>query len=409
MTRAALTQPTPLDVACGLAFGAAAGGSPLPRPTGTPAAALDAAMTAALQRSPCVVSFSGGRDSSLVLAAATRVARREGLPDPIPVTNSVRAARDADESSWQEAVVRHLQLGEWLCLEWDDELDAVGPFASRVLRRHGLLWPFNVHFHVPLLEAARGGALLTGIGGDELFAAACAPRAAGVLRGRVRPESRDVRRVALRYLAPDVAKRWWLCRTHPIHTLPWFTDTGRATVLAAAVQQDAAEPRGLTGRMAWVRDLRYLGVGVAALDLVARDADVQIGHPLLDRGVWSAVCHAAHPIGFLSRTDAMRSMFAHLLPGAVLERASKAGFDEVFFRSPSRSLVRSWTGAGVPHDLVDVDALRAHWDTTAPLAQSFTLLQAAWLASSAEALAQDSDDGVQRVPSLRPAQAPYRA
>ena len=39
----------------------------------------------------------------------------------------------------------------------------VGPIAQRVLRRHGILWPTNVHVQVPLLEAARGGTLFTGI------------------------------------------------------------------------------------------------------------------------------------------------------------------------------------------------------------------------------------------------------
>ena len=38
-----------------------------------------------------------------------------------------------------------------------DELDSVGPVAQAVLRRHGPLWPFNAHFHMPLLERASGG------------------------------------------------------------------------------------------------------------------------------------------------------------------------------------------------------------------------------------------------------------
>ena len=54
-------------------------------------------------------------------------------------------------------MVAHLQVRDWLRLDVDGELDAVGPVARRVLRRHGLLWPFNVHFHAPMLEAARGG------------------------------------------------------------------------------------------------------------------------------------------------------------------------------------------------------------------------------------------------------------
>ncbi len=137
---------------------------------------------------PCVVSFSGGRDSSAVLAAAVRVARREGLPLPIPSTNRFPAAKDSHESDWQERVVAHLGLDDWLKPEFTDELDCVGPVATSVLRRHGLLWPFNAHFHVPQLEAAAGGSLLTGIGGDETLSASSWARAQAVLSGRAKPE-----------------------------------------------------------------------------------------------------------------------------------------------------------------------------------------------------------------------------
>ena len=63
------------------------------RPAGTALAALEAAIMPALLRSPCLVSFSGGRDSSAVLAVAARLARGAGLADPIPITIRVPAAR----------------------------------------------------------------------------------------------------------------------------------------------------------------------------------------------------------------------------------------------------------------------------------------------------------------------------
>ena len=160
---------TPLEVASGLVFGLA---PPRPLPTeiaGEPIDAFERAILPALQRPPCVVSFSGGRDSSAALAVAVRVARREGLPLPIPSTNRFPAVKDSHESDWQERVVAHLGIDDWLRPEFTDELDCVGPIATSVLRRYGLLWPFNAHFHVPHLEAAAGGSLLTGIGGDEIL------------------------------------------------------------------------------------------------------------------------------------------------------------------------------------------------------------------------------------------------
>jgi asparagine synthase (glutamine-hydrolysing) len=122
---------TPLDIATGMPFGAPRRPAPLP----APAAGLDAAILPALRHGPCLVSFSGGRDSSAVLAAAVAVARREGLPEPVPVTLRAPHAPRADESAWQERVVGHLGLGDWVRLDAGDELDAVGPHARRALTR----------------------------------------------------------------------------------------------------------------------------------------------------------------------------------------------------------------------------------------------------------------------------------
>src|SRR5206468_12200197 len=97
------------------------------------------------------------------------VARREGLPPPIPATNRFPEFSLTNEDEWQERVVRHVGLEDWVRLDWTDELDLLGPYAEKVLRRHGLAFPSNLHFHDPLMEAARGGSMLTGVGGDEIF------------------------------------------------------------------------------------------------------------------------------------------------------------------------------------------------------------------------------------------------
>ena len=71
---------------------AAAAAAALPETAATPRAAFEAAILPGLRRSPCLVSFSGGRDSSAVLATATAVARREGLPLPVPITHRFPSA-----------------------------------------------------------------------------------------------------------------------------------------------------------------------------------------------------------------------------------------------------------------------------------------------------------------------------
>ena len=74
---------------------------------------------------------------------------------------------DPDEAGWQEQLVTHLSLLDWPRVEISDELDLLGPYARRLLGAHGNQFPFNAHFSAPLVEQARGGTLITGVGGDE--------------------------------------------------------------------------------------------------------------------------------------------------------------------------------------------------------------------------------------------------
>lgn len=349
----------PVELATGIVFGASPV-EPLPA-GGAPETALE---RAARIDGPVFVSFSGGKDSSAVLAAATRVARREGRPDPVPLT--LRAAHEphSHESEWQERVVAHLGLSDWVRIEIDDELDAVGPYARRTLERHGLLWPFNAHFHLPLLERAAGGTLLTGIGGDELWASSRAP----VLRRRRR---------ALAY-APFALRRAVLARKEPID-YPWLRPAGVAAARRAAGADRAAEPLTVARRMAWYRGMRATATGTASLSRIADDVGARIAHPLLDRDLWGAVAAAAAHAGFTRRDDPLRLVAGTLLPEDVLTRRTKAGFDRVFFGRHARAFVNDWPGTGVPETLVDPAALHQHWTTDVPDPHSLTLLQAAWL------------------------------
>jgi hypothetical protein len=296
----------------------------------------------------------------VVLAAAAAVARRERLPPPVAATVRAPHVPSTDETRWQERVAAHAGIEDWVRVEVHDELDVVGPYAARVLRANGLLWPCNVHFHLPLFDLARGGSLLTGIGGDELFAAASA---------------RSWRRRAVGW-APPALRRAAFARRERV-SFPWLRPAARRVATAARADESAAEPRGLAGRLAWWRGLRYLHVALAGIGAVAASAGVELGHPLLTPLLWSATAARG---GFADRTAGMRTLFGDVLPADVLARRSKASFDGVFFNRHSRDLVREWGGDGVPAELVDAHALRAHWAGGAPAAQSFTLLQAIWLA-----------------------------
>ena len=369
---------TPLEIASGLVLGSEdilPGTADAP-PAGSARAALRSVMLPALAAGPCVVSFSGGRDSSAVLAVATEIARAEGLPLPIPATNVFRGAPRADESVWQEQVIRHLELHDWVRVELHEELDCVGPLARSILERHGLLWPFNAHFHAPLLEAARGGTLLTGIGGDELLGTSEWARAGAVLARAVRPVPRDVLRVAL-VLSPRPVRRKVLQRRgRGIAQLGWLTPAANTALDRAVADTVAAEPLRWSTRWSWWRRRRETRIGLESLGLVARDRDAEIAHPLTDRAFVSAVARMAAAERTYDRTALMRALFSDLLPRPVLERSSKAGFGAVFWGPDSRALAASAAGESEALEVVDQDGLRRAWAVETPDAHSFLLLQA---------------------------------
>jgi hypothetical protein len=377
-------QLATLEIAAGTVLGAGRAAeqpaSVLPEPpSGGPGAAIEQAILPALERSPCLVSFSGGRDSAAVLAAATALARRHGLPDPIPATNVFPDAPETDESEWQEQVIGHLGLGDWYRIEHRDELDVIGPYAQRVLDAHGLRWPPNLHFHLPLLDAGRGGSLLTGIGGDELFGGAERTPLAGIRAGAVRPRPRHALALGLA-LAPVAIRRAVFGRRAPADA-EWLRPRARRLVTKLLAAEAAAQPRRLGPRMQWWHRLPYLRAGIASFELIAADTGVRVAHPLLAPGLWSAVAAAAAPTGFADRTEGMRRLFGDLLPATVIERRSKTSLAGAFWTERARQFADGWDGSGVPVEWVDPRALACHWRRREPSAQSAMLLQSAWLTS----------------------------
>ena len=357
----------------------------------TPFEALQTACLPALEQGPCVVSFSGGRDSSVVLAAAAHAARREGLPLPVPATNRFPLAGQTNEASWQELVVRHLELDDWLRTDYTDELDVVGPIATEVLRRHGMLWPFNAHFHVPLLEAARGGSLLTGIGGDEVFGRSLWARATEVLTLREKPCPRDAARIAL-LVSPHSVRGRVLARRFPA-AFPWLTDAALRELARAWGADMSSEPARLRRRIEWLLGRRWLRVGTGSLELLASDAAASIAHPMLSPRFGSAVAAAGRRYGFEGRSEALGELFGTVLPPQLLARTTKACFDSAFWTDRSRRFADSWDGRGLDPAVVHPERLRDEWSDPEPDAHTYLLLQALWLQSHESAKKGHLDHG----------------
>jgi asparagine synthetase B (glutamine-hydrolysing) len=375
-----ITALSPLEVASGLILRPRRR-TALPKLPGgtTPRLAFEAAILPALQRGPCLVSFSGGRDSSAVLAAAAHVARREGLPLPVPATHRFPDAQDTRECEWQEQVVRHLRLDDWHRIDVTDEFDCVGPVAVTSLRRHGPLFPCNAYFHLPIFEAAAGGSVLTGVGGDEAFSPSSWARPLAVLRGRARPARRDLLDVPFA-LAPTAVKRRLIAGSLPT-VCPWLRPAAQRAVQASIAAGAAEEPLRWRTRFARTLGSAYMEVALASLAALARDCDVEVRHPLHDAGFLASLAALPGNRRFSGRSEAMAMLVGDLLEPELVGRATKARFDAVFWTHHSRALVEQWNGEAVDPELVDLDRLRAEWRSPTPDSHTCTLLQSVWLAS----------------------------
>lgn len=363
-----LTGETALEVASGLVVG----GTPLaaqpavgPR-AGAALAALEAAVLPALLRPPCLVTFSGGVDSSLVLAVAVRVARRHGLPLPVPFSWRFPGIPATDERIWQDRVISSLRLQETVVeTARDGDLDFVGPVARGLLLRDGVRHPANGHFHARPAELAAGGSLLTGVGGDQ------------ILSGWLRPENRTFpRRLKNRLPAAfRVAARRLAARE-----LPWVQRGPATDQLCRRLREKAAEPVVLGDRARWHGGRRDLALSMGNLRALGTPHAVEVVSPLGEPGFVHAL---AHELGDrpAPRRSALVAMLARdAVPAVVWEPRRKARFGEVFLREHSLALARSWDGEGVDSAVVDADALSRVWSRGSVPLPTAGLLQQVCLA-----------------------------
>lgn len=370
-------KPTPLETASGVILGTDEAVPPLPPPNATgPLGALKAALLGALRTSPCMVSFSGGRDSSCVLAMAVQLAREEGLPLPVPITYRFRDAPEVDESYWQDLVIRHLHIDDWIRIEIDDELDYVGPIAQRALRLIGLRWPPNGHMILPALDRARGGTLVTGLDGDGLFMWRWSP-AVNLLLGRRRPDS-DALKTLASYLAPTLVART-ADRFRKGQRLPWLLESARRELWTSWNYHQAQEPRTWAKRLHYYNRMRYVSVLRSNATLLARSCESKLLHLFMDPQFLANLAAADGRLGFRDRTTSMKGLFDGVVPTILLERTDKPIF-HVYWGSYSKRLADEWEGEGVDLSRVDPSALFEDWHSAYPSFRSVLLLQSAWLA-----------------------------
>jgi asparagine synthase (glutamine-hydrolysing) len=369
---------TPLEIATATILGR----DPveLPERPAHPLARLETLLLSALQTQPCGVAFSGGVDSSFLLALTDRVARREGLPRPIAMTTRYRGHPEASEDSWQERVVAHLGLPDWHRVEFTTEENFLGPYAQRALGLLGVHYPPNAYMGMAHLEALRGGVLIHGVDGDAVLAHSPYHRIRDVLFGPAGWEPRDVLRLAYA-LAPTRLKAARLMRLIDEIDLPWLRAGPRRAIRWAEARYLASEPVTWNRRIHWLAGARQYGVFLASTQRLAADARAHIAYPLLDEDFLSGWAAFGGRRGFYWRGQALRALAPGLLPDDVIDRQDKADLSSAVWSGEARVFADSWDGTGVDTTLVDVDALRAEWAKPAPHYGTSMLLQQAFLAS----------------------------
>ena len=323
----------PLDIAYGIPLG----NDPVPplarsSPGVTPKAAIGQVLADALSRTPCLLSFSGGRDSSALLAAAVDVARREGLDLPVPATLVFPESEESNEDEWQAIVLRHLGVTEWERFEIHQEFDAVGPVATQALLRHGLLWPFNTHFHAPIIERAAGGSVVTGFGGDELGNSLKSARAEQLLASRRLKNWRDLLVLGLALSPTPVRAAVHRRRARAdMGELPWLTDEGARQLVHAYGQSEATIPLGWESKVRrWIWPGRYFRVCVESFAALGSYHDVEVVHPFVD----GRVLDALGAVGWLRGTGGPHRAHAARLRRPAARRAHRATDEGELHRPP---------------------------------------------------------------------------
>ncbi|WP_210438695.1 asparagine synthase-related protein [Nocardioides xinjiangensis] len=350
----------------------------------SPRGAFEAVVLTALRQAPCFVAFSGGRDSSAVLAVATHLARRHGLPEPVPVTEIYPGVPESDESEWQELVMSHLRLREWVRLEFPDGNDLVGAEAQESLRSRGLLWPVALHSKPAVLRRLGGtGSYLTGEGGDEVLGRRRGAQVSRLWRRGVR----RLRPADLRSAGSALAPRAFRCsreraRLDAADWQPWLRPEAREQHHRLLAADLTTEPLSTARSLQWLVTRRAAAMASHNYAVLAADHGLVLHEPLLEPRFVRTLARAAGTWGYASRTDAMRSLFADVLPEAILSRRSKAYFNRAFMGQATRAFAEQWDGSGLDPELVDVEVLRAEWLSDFPSAIATPLLHAAWLAAT---------------------------
>jgi asparagine synthase (glutamine-hydrolysing) len=353
----------------------------VPAPDGRPPwQTLVDQIAAMLTDVPCIVEFSGGCDSSLVLSAATAACRRTGHPDPVPLTYRFAGSIDDDDVRCQAVVI------EWLALKdrWHvdvDDADLVGPAGSDLLDDVGVTWPATLGVVRRRWQGLPQCLLLSGEGGDE----ALGPRrtSAFVLLARAIRFRQPVRPwvvESVRNAAPGALRRRLIASDLAESGQgAWLEEPERraatqqlASLLAAERLSPRRFPEHYLGRP-WV------AVAHHNLRALATRQGVELRMPLAEPAFLACVAEHIPWRRHTQRRHLLNWFFADHLPREVLDRRTKAIFNASYFGAATRDFATRWSGENCPAG-VDPAVLRRQWLADTPHIGTAMLLQQVWMA-----------------------------
>lgn len=366
-----------LDLGCGMPLGWNGEPSLVPRAS-SPDDACERVWSDSFGRGPCYIPFSGGRESSMWLATASRYARRHGHDDPIPLTLRHPGLASAPELDVQDRVVSHLGLADWQRVEADD-LDLVGSVARETLALTGPLWPPNAYLMTPLVEAARDGVFVFVTGLSDFFSWWRWAPLVGLLDGtRRRPSKRDLALIGAALMPASLRARGARRRGTP-PPMPWLQAEAERDALALLRLRQADVPLRFDRAMAAQVTHRCFDGASGSLRALGESLETTVDQPLRRSGVVESLAGSGGPRGFRSLKAMLVAMCGELLPAELLTARPGPDLNPVFFGDASREFATEWTGAGLDGSVVDVEALRRHWLGDRPDPRSACLLQYAWL------------------------------
>ena len=322
--------------------------------------------------------FSGGRESSMWLAVATRYARRHGHGDPVPVTLRYPGLASPQQLTLQELVIAQLGLPDWERVEPDGDLDLIGPIAGAALRQIGPFWPANAYTMAPLIEAARGGVFVLVTGLSDFFAWwRWAP---------LRPSSlvtADLTRVT-----PRCSPRCWCPaslraraarRRGMRRRCPGCGRRPKRPALALLAARQAAVPMRFEPRATTQITHRCFTGAAGTFRALGEAIGTATELPLFQPGVVESLAGAGGWRGFGEQRAMLQRLVGDLLPSELLARRPTPDLNPVFFGEPSREFAARWNGAGLDESVVEIEALRRSWLSNRPDPRTACLLQYAWL------------------------------